>query len=1184
MTLLVLCVTGAWADDVTLFHWQINFNSAPTLGTAISATGGTVTPSVTSGSTNFGMENINGYADGVPDDMKLTGSKPKAMKSGNDTQYYKIELSSGTFQAGDIIYICGYYGSQGTIKISSSDAQTGDISSTFSFPNDREAASVVSTTLPEGITYSGSLYIKRNGKTYGIAAIKIVRQENDTRTPVTLSFATSTGNADISDGATLPALTADPNVTAITNHISYATSNSDVASVNSSGTLTLNGIGTTTITASFAGDDDYQKASVTYKLTVTDRRKLGYTEVINSSNNTLADRWTFGFDHASVAQTYANAIIDDGATVATLTMNGTNYTNTKSWRKTQNGYSVSGKDQWVGYDITVDDNYVLNLTHLDARILIADDTYKWYVEILDKNGEQVYKSTEQTTTKSNTANLSTDINVTNLNGTAKVKLWVTQGGTSKRFSIEKLILTGTTTEDTRPVRTITFAAGDGLGTAPANTTAREGETYYFPTAPLLYKTDNTLTDWNDGSADHEVGSSATISGNMDLTAVFTPNTVALGDAATTVEWTFKTENGAPTLALESSGTKTAVYAKRAIIGETPYDALMTIDASEGKFNTTYNATYAQVNANTKFTIPAVDEMVVTLHCNQPTTAVTDASFDGNDADAFDATARTLTFTYSGPKTEIDIVVNNGGLYPDGISIAYPYVKTKYDAPTIVKGDVFNFEHKGYKVTITASEGTLNVSTDGTNYTEQTSPYETYATATTTYYAKATGADFNDSEVASLEVANSYDVSKNYVAYVYQKDYSDSSVDYDFATDELAIGLAADYNVVPVELAQADDPTAITDMDKADLIILTEAVKGSNTATDLSNKMKTYVGTTPMIGMKVFAYTYNTDASKNRWGWGAAANNSGKNAFMPKDNTYKIFDGVVFEADGSIKLATATSGNIIQSVDFTTPETPLSPNTIMGTVGTDDKKAVIHTTTKYLGVGLSCNVRESYTPNLITIVKNAAAILIANGDLTAKATFDKKVTGTITVSGWNSFSSVFPLDLNTITATNEVAAYYASKAAGSFVTMTETDATVPAGEGLMIKGTAGDEFLIDVVASGTAIDGNLLVGLPNGGKVTKDDNNYVFAWPTATPADCGFYLIDDVEPTLPAGKAYLHTTTALTSRELSISFDGGTTGINAIDNGQLTIDTNAPMYNLAGQRVNKSYKGVVIVNGKKMLNK
>ena len=48
-------------------------------------------------------------------------------------------------------------------------------------------------------------------------------------------------------------------------------------------------------------------------------------------------------------------------------------------------------------------------------------------------------------------------------------------------------------------------------------------------------------------------------------------------------------------------------------------------------------------------------------------------------------------------------------------------------------------------------------------------------------------------------------------------------------------------------------------------------------------------------------------------------------------------------------------------------------------------------------------------------------------------------------------------------------------------------------------------------------------------------------------------------------------------------DGGTTtGINSIENGQ--IDNDAPAYNLAGQKVGKGYKGIVIINGKKVVNK
>ncbi|WP_195252618.1 hypothetical protein [Hoylesella timonensis] len=46
----------------------------------------------------------------------------------------------------------------------------------------------------------------------------------------------------------------------------------------------------------------------------------------------------------------------------------------------------------------------------------------------------------------------------------------------------------------------------------------------------------------------------------------------------------------------------------------------------------------------------------------------------------------------------------------------------------------------------------------------------------------------------------------------------------------------------------------------------------------------------------------------------------------------------------------------------------------------------------------------------------------------------------------------------------------------------------------------------------------------------------------------------------------------------------TTGIDNVNQLDSTINDNAPMYNLAGQRVGKEYKGVVIQNGKKFINR
>jgi len=67
------------------------------------------------------------------------------------------------------------------------------------------------------------------------------------------------------------------------------------------------------------------------------------------------------------------------------------------------------------------------------------------------------------------------------------------------------------------------------------------------------------------------------------------------------------------------------------------------------------------------------------------------------------------------------------------------------------------------------------------------------------------------------------------------------------------------------------------------------------------------------------------------------------------------------------------------------------------------------------------------------------------------------------------------------------------------------------------------------------------------------------------------------------KAFRAYIDAQESAGVKMFIDGIATGIETIDNGQLTMD-NGVIYNLAGQRVNKAQKGLFIVNGKKVIIK
>ena len=67
----------------------------------------------------------------------------------------------------------------------------------------------------------------------------------------------------------------------------------------------------------------------------------------------------------------------------------------------------------------------------------------------------------------------------------------------------------------------------------------------------------------------------------------------------------------------------------------------------------------------------------------------------------------------------------------------------------------------------------------------------------------------------------------------------------------------------------------------------------------------------------------------------------------------------------------------------------------------------------------------------------------------------------------------------------------------------------------------------------------------------------------------------------ANKAYLAVPANQAKDGFAFGNDGGATSISTIDNGQLTMDN---AYNLQGQKVGSEYKGIVIVNGKKFINK
>ena len=192
--------------------------------------------------------------------------------------------------------------------------------------------------------------------------------------------------------------------------------------------------------------------------------------------------------------------------------------------------------------------------------------------------------------------------------------------------------------------------------------------------------------------------------------------------------------------------------------------------------------------------------------------------------------------------------------------------------------------------------------------------------------------------------------------------------------------------------------------------------------------------------------------------------------------------------------------------------------------------------------------------------------------------------------WITFCSTANLDFSSDIAGLE-GAYTITAHADKATALTATKMTgkVKAGTGLLLRAAAVDAtnpqvITIPVATTGDEQADNMLKGVTVDTEVQPTAGDY-----TNLGLSNGEFHPYSAAGTLAAGKAYLQVPTAQmptggNNARLYIVLDGEATGIANVDVNANDNFDNAPMYNLAGQKVSKSYKGIVIVNGKKYINK
>ena len=170
------------------------------------------------------------------------------------------------------------------------------------------------------------------------------------------------------------------------------------------------------------------------------------------------------------------------------------------------------------------------------------------------------------------------------------------------------------------------------------------------------------------------------------------------------------------------------------------------------------------------------------------------------------------------------------------------------------------------------------------------------------------------------------------------------------------------------------------------------------------------------------------------------------------------------------------------------------------------------------------------------------------------------------------------------------AYTLSAVSGSTATFTPVQEIkaytpyllIPSDDGKLLKNiTATKDIAVPHEAKTSVSGGYSFVGTLRAKESVKQEGMEVYGF----SANEGKFVHASAKASIDAFRAYISVPSAALSTAASRSIDldfGGTTGINEIHNAHSS--SAAATYDVAGKRVDKNYKGVVIRNGKKMIQK
>lgn len=832
---------------------------------------------------------------------------------------------------------------------------------------------------------------------------------------------------------------------------------------------------------------------------------FGLTQAIDTENKTIGAVSYTGTTNVTNSGVQNGSKVDSyKATGAnrSVQINGTAYTSDSQWRKNENtsGYTTN---QWTGYSLTVATGYKLNITGVHAMLSVADDTYTWKVSILDASDQVLYESQDKTTKKASTTDFTlnyaslpeaTKAKLTGITGTIKVRVYMYQGGSTKYFAIPYLTITGNVEEsNTQSYEVTATAAPVAGGIVSGDGSWEEGKNVSLTATPNKgYKFVKWTIDEKTTSTDNPyVISSIAAAHSAVATFEALPKiTYTLGEGAGVVPAVDYAEVGA-NVTLPSVQTQLIYKEGYTMTGWTDGENTYAIGA---QVPVTGDMTFAAVFEENQ---AAIGDGATTVDWNFKTsTGAPAGAFEGN----IGYYAKKATINEKSVDVIMKINTETGAAFPEtrgkwntvadanraqvnkGTILTIPAISGMVVTMTITNGtasaDMFTFNGeqgeanesaKTVSYTYNGAAATLDIIDQGKN---------TYPAGLSVVYPVAQTGEESDLAIASA-TAN---VNKDKTATVAYTTTSTGTVTATSSKSSVATAVVDGNNIVitgvaagtaTITVSQEADETYKSG-EKTITVTVTDPTAPTLVAKwDASDPIGEWTYNSTNVTVTTVKINTNTK-TVNAIKCGSSIFKDGVFTHYAKvviDGGFKAGDIVkisgVYNTDGEkeAKIAVATD-DATSTEDFLY----MSDIVINGRTEADDPSEYTFTLTKdcdHLCVGRGTG---------------GTSLFITSFTVSRAATL---ATPTIGQNGYSTYCSDYAFTVAGATA-------YKATCDGETVTLEEISGAIPAGEGVILKGTEGETATITYAASAPAVEGNALKGVNSETTGFAEGANYVLA--------------------------------------------------------------------------------------------